>query len=60
MINISLEPIPDDPRWVRSRRTTIEMAANRWAAMGWRTVAVIPSQSQGYADVILVERRKER
>lgn len=48
-INVSLEPKPN-----------VEGAANRWAAMGWRTVAVIPGdRPKGYADVILVERKKE-
>lgn len=51
-INISLEP-----------KRTIEAAANRWAAMGWRTVAVMEVSSAdrkaGYADSILVERIKK-
>jgi hypothetical protein len=51
-VNISTEP-----------KTTIEAAANRWAAMGWRTVAVMQvsgaDRRGGYADSILVERRKE-
>jgi len=47
-INVSLETPP-----------RIEAAANRWGAMGWRTVAVIPgNRDKGYADVILVERKK--
>lgn len=47
-INVSTEP-----------KTTIEAAANRWAAMGWRTVAVIPGDRKaGYADTLLVERKK--
>jgi hypothetical protein len=53
-INVSLEPPADRPR-----RPTIEMAANRWAAMGWRTVAVMPSSGPGYADAILIERKKD-
>lgn len=47
-VNVSLEHPP-----------TMEAAANRWAAMGWRTVAVIPSRGKGYVDVLLVERLKE-
>jgi hypothetical protein len=51
-VNISLEP-----------KHTIEAAANRWAAMGWRTVAVMEVTSAdrrgGFADSILVERKKE-
>lgn len=48
-INVSLEQPP-----------TMEAAANRWAAMGWRTVAAIPgNRAKGYADVLLVERLKE-
>lgn len=56
-INVSLEPSPD---LNGIRRATIETAANRWAEMGWRTVAVMPSQGQGsgYADAILIERKK--
>jgi hypothetical protein len=58
-INISLEPSPD-PHGIR--RATIESAANRWAAMGWRTVAVMEvsgsDRRAGYADSILVERVK--
>lgn len=52
-VNISLEPSPD-PHGIR--KATIETAANRWAAMGWRTVAVMPSPGPGYADAILIER----
>lgn len=48
-INVSQEPTP-----------TIEFAANRWAAMGWRTVAVMSSPGPGYADAILIEREKSR
>jgi Domain of unknown function (DUF4177) len=55
-INISLEPSPD-PHGLR--KATIASVANRWAEMGWRTVAVIPSSGPGYADSILVERKKE-
>lgn len=55
-INISLEPSPDLREGFR--KATIETAANRWAEMGWRTVAVMPSQGKGYADAILIERRK--
>jgi hypothetical protein len=51
-VNISLEP-----------KRTIEAAANRWAAMGWRTVAVMEVSSsdsrRGFSDSILVERKKE-
>jgi hypothetical protein len=50
-INISTEP-----------KRTIEAAANRWAAMGWRTVAVMEvsyaDRKSGFADSILVERKK--
>jgi len=50
-VNISTEPV---------RR--IEAAANRWGAMGWRTVAVMEVSNAdhraGYSDSILVERRK--
>lgn len=56
-INVSLEPSPD-PRALR--RATIESAANRWAAEGWRTVAVMPSQGPGSADSILIERKKRK
>lgn len=52
-INVSLEP-PIDP----IRKPTIETAANRWAEQGWRVVAVMPSQGLGYADAILIERKK--
>ena len=55
-INVSTEPSPD-PHGVR--KATIASTANRWAAMGWRTVAVMPAQGPGYADAILVERFKE-
>jgi hypothetical protein len=54
MINISLEPAPDD-----FRKATIETAANRWAEQGWRTVGVMPSRALGYSDAILIERKKE-
>lgn len=54
-INVSNEPSPD-PHGIR--RATIETAANRWAAMGWRTVGVMPSRGIGYADAILIERKK--
>jgi hypothetical protein len=51
-VNVSTEP-----------KTTIEAAANRWAAMGWRTVAVMQvsavDRRGGFADSILVERKKE-
>lgn len=53
-VNISLEP--HDPWDITG--ATIETAANRWAEMGWRTVAVMPSQGPGYADAILIERKK--
>lgn len=55
VINVSNEPSPDPHNL---RRATIESTANRWAAMGWRTVAVMPSRGIGYADAILVEREK--
>jgi hypothetical protein len=49
-VNVSLEHPP-----------TIEAAANRWAAMGWRTVAVMAGdRAKGYADVILIERKKPK
>lgn len=49
-VNVSLEPKPN-----------IEATANRWGAMGWRTVAIIPGdRAKGYADVIVVERKKHR
>ena len=54
-INVSLEPSPDQHGL---RKATIETAANRWAEAGWRTVAVMPSSGPGYADAILVERKK--
>lgn len=51
-VNISTEPVP-----------RIEAAANRWAAMGWRTVGVMEvsyaDRKGGFADAILVERKKE-
>jgi len=56
VINVSLEPSPD-PHGIR--KATIASAANRWAAMGWRTVAVMPTQGSGYADSILIEREKK-
>lgn len=55
-INVSLEPRPDVNEPLR--KATIETAANRWAAKGWRTVAVMPSRGSGYADAILIERKK--
>ena len=55
-INVSLEPGTER---YRPRKATIESAANRWAAMGWRTVAVMQSPGPGYADAILIERKKE-
>jgi len=54
-INISLEPSPHP---TGLKKVTIETTANRWAAMGWRTVAVMPSRGPGYADAILIERTK--
>lgn len=54
-INVSLEP-PRDQKPGPFLPPTIETAANRWAEMGWRTVAVMPAQESSYADVILVER----
>lgn len=61
VINVSLEPSPAfvDPETPGLRRPTIETAANRWAEMGWRTVAVMPSPGPGWADSILVERQLE-
>jgi hypothetical protein len=56
VINVSLEPKPD-PHGIR--RATIETAANRWAEMGWRTVGVMPSRGVGYADAILIERKRQ-
>lgn len=53
-INISLEPSPEPHLGLR--KATIADTANRWAKMGWRTVAVMPSQGPGYADSILLER----
>ena len=55
VINISLEPPRDD----KILKPTVETAANRWAAMGWRTVAVMPSLGPSYSDAILIERKKE-
>lgn len=47
-VNVSLEPKPH-----------VEAASNRWAAMGWRTVAVMTGDRKaGYADAILIERPK--
>jgi hypothetical protein len=41
-------------------KRTIEAAANRWALMGWRTVAVMEvgraDRRAGHSDSILVER----
>jgi len=60
VINISLEPRPD-PHGLRGLSyPTVETAANRWAEQGWRTVSVMPSRGSGYADAILIERKKER
>lgn len=56
MINVSLEPSPDPHGW---RKATVETAANRWAAEGWRTVAAMLSPGPGYADAILIERKKD-
>jgi len=53
-VNVSLEPISN----TTIRGATIETAANRWAKMGWRTVAVMPSTGPGFADAILIERKK--
>ena len=47
-VNVSLETPP-----------TVEATANRWGAMGWRTVAVMLDHRLGYAHAILVEREKE-
>lgn len=59
-INVSLEP-PPDPHLYGVRRATIESAANRWAEMGWRTVAVVQGdREKGYADVLLVERLRKK
>lgn len=54
VINISQEPSPD-PHGVR--KATVETSANRWARLGWETVAVIPAQGPGYADAILIKRK---
>lgn len=53
-VNVSTQPAPDN-----FRKATIETAANHWAEQGWRTVGVMPSRALGYADAILVERKKE-
>lgn len=55
VINVSLEPSPD-PHGIR--KATIESAANRWTKQGWRTVAAMPSRGPGYADAILIERKR--
>jgi len=51
-VNLSVEPKPNN----------IEAAANRWAAMGWRVVAVMDvswaDRKSGFASSILVERVK--
>ncbi len=52
VVNISLEPPADNVLLT----PTVETAANRWAEMGWRTIAYIPSKRSGYAECILVER----
>jgi len=57
MINVSLEP--EITVTGMKRRATIVSAANRWAAMGWRTVSAYPARGgSGYADWILIEREK--
>lgn len=56
-INVSLEPSRDR---LGLNKATIESTANRWAEMGWRTVAVMPSQGLGYADAILIEREQRK
>lgn len=49
-VNVSNEPKP-----------TIEATANRWGAMGWRVVTVIPGDhARGFADVVIVERSAGR
>jgi hypothetical protein len=55
VINISQEPAPDQHGL---RKATIETSANRWARLGWETVSVMPSQGPGYADAILIKRRR--
>jgi hypothetical protein len=57
LINVSCEPLKKD-QGGPGGRPTIADAANRWAKMGWRTVGVIPSQGAGYADSILIERKR--
>jgi len=54
-INLSNEPHPEGKSF---RKATIATTANRWAEQGWRTVAVMPSPGPGYADSILIERKK--
>ncbi len=54
-INVSQEP-PLYDSINNMVRPTIETAANRWAELGWETVAVMPSRGPGYADAILVRR----
>ncbi len=56
MINVSTEPSPDR---YGLRKATIESTANRWAEMGWRTVAVLSSPEVGFADSVLIERKIE-
>lgn len=41
------------------QKPTIESAANRWAERGWRTVGVMPAKGIGYADAILIEKKKQ-
>jgi len=56
VINISTEPSPDQHG---IRKATVETSANRWARLGWETVAVMPSQGPGYADAILIKRKPD-
>jgi hypothetical protein len=56
VINLSFEPAPDPDDF---RKATIESTANRWAQRGWRTVGVMPALGLGYADTILIERKRQ-
>lgn len=54
MINVTTEPLTSE-----GGRPSVAATANRWAEMGWRTVAVMLSKGPGYADCILIEREKQ-
>jgi hypothetical protein len=56
VINISTEPSPDIHG---IRKATVETSANRWARLGWETVAVMPARGPGYADAILIKRKPD-